>query len=94
MKYFWHLKNKFPNLVESDVTAGLQRTQISNVRLSGTVDDAKDQYYYDDFEDGSLVDQSNSNMGYYAEAVLGYEDRFLLKVGERMEENEYLGREY
>ncbi|SVA31564.1 uncharacterized protein METZ01_LOCUS84418, partial [marine metagenome] len=94
MNYFWHLKKKFPNLVELDVTAGLQRTQSSNVRLSGTVDEAKDQYYYDDFENGSLVDQSNSNMGYYAEAVLGYQERMFLTVGERMEENEYFGRDY
>ena len=94
MNYFWHFKKKFPNLAELDVTAGVQRTQSSNVRLSGTVDEAKDQYYYDDFEDGSLVDQSNSNMGYYAEAVLGYQDRLFLTVGERMEENEYFGRDY
>ena len=94
MNYFWHFKKKFPNLAELDVTTGVQRTQSSNVRLSGTVDEAKDQYYYDDFEDGSLVDQSNSNMGYYAEAVLGYQDRLFLTVGERMEENEYFGRDY
>ena len=94
MNYFWHLKKKFPNLVELDVTAGVQRTQSSNVRLSGTVDEAKDQYYYDDFEDASLVDQSNSNMGYYAEAVLGYQERMFLTFGERMEENEYFGRDY
>ena len=94
MNYFWHFKKKFPNLAELDVTAGVQRTQSSNVRLSGKVDEAKDQYYYDDFEDGSLVDQSNSNMGYYAEAVLGYQERMFLTVGERMEENEYFGRDY
>ena len=51
MNYFWHLKKKFPNLAGLDVTAGVQRTQSSNVRLSGAVDEAKDQYYYDDFED-------------------------------------------
>ena len=94
MNYFWHLTKKFPNLIEIDFTAGLQRTQSSNIRLSGTVDEAKDQYYYDDFEDASLVDQGYSNIGYYAEAVLGYQDRFFLTVGERLEENEYFGRDY
>jgi len=94
MNYFWHFKKEFPNLLELDVTAGVQRTQSSNVRLSGTVDEEKDQYYYDDFEDASLVDQSNSNMGYYAEAVLGYQERIFLTVGERMEENEYFGKDY
>ncbi|GIS71499.1 MAG: hypothetical protein CM1200mP10_10760 [Candidatus Neomarinimicrobiota bacterium] len=38
MNYFWHFKKEFPNLLELDVTAGVQRTQSSNVRLSGTVD--------------------------------------------------------
>jgi len=33
-------------------------------------------------------------MGYYAEAVLGYQDRLFLTIGERMEENEYFGRDY
>jgi outer membrane receptor protein involved in Fe transport len=81
-------------LVEFDITAGAQRTQSSNVRLSGTVDEVKDQYYYDDFDNASLVDQSNSNLGYYAETVLGYRENLYLTLGGRVEENEYFGKDY
>ncbi|MBT3217351.1 MAG: TonB-dependent receptor [Candidatus Marinimicrobia bacterium] len=94
LNYFWHLKRNFQNLVEFDITAGAQRTQSSNVRLSGTVDEVKDQYYYDDFDNASLVDQSNSNLGYYAETVLGYRENLYLTLGGRVEENEYFGKDY
>lgn len=94
INYFWHLKKKFSNLVEIDITTGAQRTRSSNVRLSGMLEESKDQYYYEDFDDASLVDQGYTNIGYYAEVVLGYQDRLFLTIGERMEENEYFGKDY
>ncbi|MEA1877497.1 MAG: TonB-dependent receptor [Bacteroidota bacterium] len=94
INYFMHLKYEFLNLAKVDITTGAQRTLSSNVRLSGIVDEAKDQYYYDDFDNGSLVDQSNSNMGYYAETVMSYQEKVFLTLGGRIEENEYFGKDY
>lgn len=94
INYFMHLNRKILNLAKIDVTAGAQRTQSSNIRLSGSVDDVKDQYYYDNFDNASLVDQSNSNMGYYAETVLSYQEKMFLTFGGRIEENEYFGKDY
>ena len=70
------------------------RDRSSNVRLSGSLDESKSQYYYDDFEGASLVDQSYINWGYYAEAVFGYKDQLFITLGERIEENEYFGKDY
>mgnify|MGYP001159545810 FL=1 len=94
MNYFWHGKKSFPRMFEIDITAGTQRTESSNVRLSGSLDESKSQYYYDDFEGASLVDQSYINWGYYAEAVFGYKDQLFITLGERIEENEYFGKDY
>jgi len=94
LNYFMHLKREFQNLAKVDVTAGAQRTQSSNVRLSGEVDETKDQYYYDGFENASLVDQSNNNMGYYVETVLSHREKMFLTLGGRVEENEYFGKDY
>ena len=43
-----------------------------------SLDEVKDQYYYEDFGDASLVDQSNQNSGYYAELLLDYNDKLFL----------------
>ena len=93
VNYFLHFKKTHSN-IELDITTGIQRTHSSNVRLSGNVDEKKDQYYYDDFDDASLVDQGYRNLGYYSEAVLGYKDKFFLTIGQRLEENEYFGKDY
>ena len=86
VNYFLHFKKTYSN-IELDLTTGVQRTNSSNVRLSGDVDE-KDQYYYDDF-DASLVDQSYNNLGYYSELVLGYRNQLFITIGQRLEENEY-----
>ncbi len=93
VNYFLHFKKNYLN-IELDITTGVQRTHSSNVRLSGNVDEKKDQYYYDDLDDASLVDQSYSNLGYYSELVLGYRDKLFFTVGQRLEENEYFGKDY
>jgi len=64
------------------------------VRLSGDLEEEKDQYYYEDFDDASLVDQSNQNSGYYVELLLDYNDKLFLTVGERIEQNEFFGKDY
>ena len=93
VNYFLHFKKTYSN-IELDLTTGVQRTNSSNVRLSGDVDEKKDQYYYDDFDDASLVDQSYNNLGYYSELVLGYRNQLFITIGQRLEENEYFGRDY
>ena len=58
------------------------------------MEENKDQYYYEDFDDVSIVDQSNNNSGYYAEMVLDYQDKLFLTLGERVEQNEFFGKDY
>ena len=94
LNYFWHYKNKISNYFNIDLTAGTQRTVSNHIRLSGDLDEVKDQYYYEDFGDASLVDQSNQNSGYYAELLLDYNDKLFLTLGERIEQNEYFGKDY
>ena len=66
----------------------------NHVRLSGQLDEVKDQYYYEDFDDASIVDQSNKNSGFYAELVADYKDKLFITIGERIEQNEYFGKDY
>ena len=94
LNYFWHYKNKISNYFNVDLTAGTQRTFSNHIRLSGDLEEEKDQYYYEDFDDASLVDQSNQNSGYYAELLLDYNDKLFLTLGERIEQNEYFGKDY
>ena len=94
LNYFWHYKRKISNYFNVDLTAGTQRTISNHVRLSGDLEEEKDQYYYEDFDDASLVDQSNQNSGYYAELLLDYNDKLFLTVGERIEQNEFFGKDY
>ena len=94
LNYFWHYKNKISNYFNVDLTAGTQRTFSNHIRLSGDLEEEKDQYYYEDFDDASLVDQSNQNSGYYAELLLDYNDKLFLTIGERIEQNEYFGKDY
>ncbi len=94
LNYFWHYKRKISNYFNVDLTAGTQKTISNHVRLSGDLEEEKDQYYYEDFDDASLVDQSNQNSGYYAELLLDYNDKLFLTVGERVEQNEFFGRDY
>ena len=89
--YFWHYKKRLSNDIVIDFTSGTQMTMSNHVRLSGTLDEVKDQYYYEDFDDASIVDQSNRNSGYYAEFVIDYRDRFFFTLGEMGEQNEYFG---
>ena len=92
--YFWHYKKRLSNDIVVDLTSGTQMTMSNHVRLSGTLDEVKDQYYYEDFDDASIVDQSNRNSGYYAEFVVDYKDKLFLTLGERVEQNEYFGKDY
>ena len=94
LNYFWHYKKKISNSFNIDLTTGTQRTMSNHVRLSGSMDEIKDQYYYEDFDDVSIVDQSNQNSGYYGELVIDYKDRIYLTIGERVEQNEYFGKDY
>jgi outer membrane receptor for ferrienterochelin and colicin len=94
LNYFWHYKNKLSNYFNVDLTAGTQRTISNHIRLSGDLEEEKDQYYYEDFDNAKIVDQSNKNSGYYAELVADYNDRMFLTLGERMEQNEYFGKDY
>ena len=92
--YFWHYKKRLSNDIVIDLTSGTQMTISNHVRLSGTLDEVKEQYYYEDFDDASIVDQSNRNSGYYAEFVLDYKDKMFLTLGQRVEQNEYFGKDY
>jgi len=94
LNYFWHFKNNISNDMNVDLTFGTQRTISNHVRLSGDLEENKDQYYYEDFDDVSIVDQSNNNSGYYAEMVLDYQDKLFLTFGERVEKNEFFGKDY
>jgi len=94
LNYFWHYENKISNYFKVDLTTGTQMTISNHIRLSGDLDEEKDQYYYEDFEDASLVDQSNQNSGYYAELLLDYNDKLFLTIGERIEQNEFFGKDY
>jgi|GEM_PF-658460 len=94
LNYFWHFKKRISNSMNVDLTTGTQRTVSNHVRLSGSLDEVKDQYYYEDFDNASIVDQSNKNAGYYAELVVDYNDRMFLTFGERIEQNEYFGKDY
>ena len=94
LNYFWHYKKRLSNSLNIDFTSGTQRTMSNHVRLSGKLDEIKDQYYYEDFDDASIVDQSNRNSGYYGELVVDYKDRIFFTVGERVEQNEYFGKDY
>jgi len=94
LNYFWHYKNKISNYFNVDLTAGTQKTISNHVRLSGELEEEKEQYYYEDFDGASLVDQSNQNSGYYAELLLDYNDKLFLTVGERIEQNEFFGKDY
>ena len=94
LNYFWHYKNKISNYFMVDLTVGTQRTISNHIRLSGDLEEEKDQYYYEDFGDASLVDQSNQNSGYYAELLLDYNDKLFLTIGERIEQNEFFGKDY
>ena len=64
----------------------------NHLRLSGKLDEVKDQYYYEDFDDASIVDQSNKNSGFYAELVTDFRDKFFVTIGQRIEQNEYFGK--
>ena len=94
LNYFWHFKNNISDEMNVDLTIGTQRTISNHVRLSGDLEEDKDQYYYEDFDDVSIVDQSNNNSGYYAEIVMDYKDKLFLTFGERIEENEFFGKDY
>jgi outer membrane receptor for ferrienterochelin and colicin len=94
LNYFWHYKNKLSNYFNVDLTAGTQRTISNHIRLSGDLEEEKDQYYYEDFDDASLVDQNNQNSGYYAELLLDFNDKLFLTIGERIEQNEFFGKDY
>ena len=94
LNYFWHFKNNISNDMNIDLTVGTQRTVSNHVRFSGNLEEDKDQYYYEDFDDVSIVDQSNNNSGYYAEMVLDYQDKLFLTLGERVESNEFFGKDY
>ena len=94
LNYFWHFKNNISNDMNIDLTVGTQRTISNHVRFSGDLEEDKDQYYYEDFDDVSIVDQSNNNSGYYSEMVLDYQDKLFLTLGERIEKNEFFGRDY
>ena len=94
LNYFWHYKNNVSSSFNVDLTAGTQRTISNHVRISGDLEEEKDQYYYEDFGDASIVDQSNQNSGYYAELVLDYNDQLFLTFGERVEQNEFFGKDY
>ncbi|MFL3013134.1 MAG: TonB-dependent receptor plug domain-containing protein [Candidatus Neomarinimicrobiota bacterium] len=94
LNYFWHFKNNISNDMNIDLTLGTQRTVSNHVRFSGDLEEDKDQYYYEDFDDVSIVDQSNNNSGYYSEMVLDYQDKLFLTLGERIEKNEFFGRDY
>ena len=94
LNYFWHFKNNISNDINIDLTVGTQRTISNHVRFSGDLEEDKDQYYYEDFDDVSIVDQSNNNSGYYSEMVLDYQDKLFLTLGERIEKNEFFGRDY
>ena len=61
--------------MDLDLTNGTQRTISNHVRLSGDLEENKDQYYYEDYDDVSIVDQSNNNSGHYAEIVMDYKDK-------------------
>ena len=92
--YFWSYKRPINELLKIDLTAGVQNTMSNHVRLSGQLDEVKDQYYYEDFDDASIVDQSNKNSGFYAEFVADYKDKLFITIGERIEQNEYFGKDY
>ena len=77
-----------------DVTAGTQRTLSNHTRISGDLEEDKEQYYYEDFDNVSLVQQSNKNSGYYAEIVVDYKDKLFITLGERVEQNEFFGKDY
>jgi len=94
LNYFLHYKKQLSNFLNTDLTVGTQKTISNHIRLSGDLDEKKEQYYYEDFKDASIVDQSNKNSGYYAELVLDYSDRLFLTLGERVEQNEYFGKDY
>ena len=94
LNYFWHFKNNISNDMNVDLTVGTQRTVSNHARFSGDLEENKDQYYYEDFDDVSIVDQSNNNSGYYAEMVLDYQDKLFLTLGERVEQNEFFGKDY
>ena len=88
------IKNNISNDINIDLTAGTQRTLSNHTRISGDLEEDKDQYYYEDFEDVSLVEQSNKNSGYYTELVLDYKDKLFITLGERVEQNEFFGKDY
>ena len=94
LNYFWHFKNNISNEMDLDLTIGTQRTISNHVRLSGELEENKDQYYYEDYDDVSIVDQSNNNSGHYAEIVMDYKDKLFLTFGERIEKNEFFGKDY
>ena len=94
LNYFWHFKNNISNDVNIDLTAGTQRTLSNHTRISGELEEDKDQYYYEDYEDVSLVEQSNKNSGYYGELVVDYKDKLFITFGERVEQNEFFGKDY
>jgi outer membrane receptor protein involved in Fe transport len=92
--YFWSYKRPVNEFFKIDFTTGVQNTMSNHVRLSGKLDEVKDQYYYEDFDDASIVDQSNRNSGFYAEFVADYKDKLFITIGERIEQNEYFGKDY
>jgi outer membrane receptor protein involved in Fe transport len=94
LNYFLHFKNNISNDINVDLTAGTQKTLSNHTRISGDLEEDKDQYYYEDFEDVSLVEQSNKNSGYYAELVVDYKDKLFITFGERVEQNEFFGKDY
>ena len=94
LNYFWHFKNNISNDINVDLTAGTQKTLSNHTRISGELEEDKDQYYYEDYEDVSLVEQSNKNSGYYGELVVDYKDKLFITFGERVEQNEFFGKDY
>ena len=94
LNYFWNYKKPVHEGLKIDFTTGMQQTMSNHLRLSGKLDEVKDQYYYEDFDDASIVDQSNKNSGFYAELVTDFRDRFFVTIGQRIEQNEYFGKDY
>jgi len=92
LNYFLHFKNNISNDINIDLTAGTQRTLSNHTRISGDLEEDKDQYYYEDFEDVSLVEQSNKNSGYYTELVLDYKINFLLPLANEWSRMSFLGK--
>ena len=90
--YFWHYKKRLSNDIVIDFTSGTQMTMSNHVRLSGTLDEVKDQYYYEDFDDApqqTRVTETWLLRGF----VLDYRDKFF-NVGERVEQNEYFKKDF